>query len=51
MLWENSIPVWFHMDGDLKPLWEAIGESGIRGIDSFSPPPDNDTPVGKALQL
>jgi len=36
-------PVFVHMDGDLKPLWDAIGESGVRGIDSLSPPPDNDT--------
>jgi hypothetical protein len=44
-------PVFVHMDGDLKPLWGLIGESGIRGIDSFSPPPDNDTSVEAALAL
>jgi hypothetical protein len=38
------------MDGDLKPLWKAIGESGLRGIDSFSPPPDNDTSPADALR-
>jgi hypothetical protein len=36
------------MDGDLKPLWKLIGESGVRGIDSLSPPPDNDTSPGQA---
>jgi len=40
-----------HMDGDLKPLWGAIGESGLRGIDSFSPPPDNDTSAAEALAM
>jgi hypothetical protein len=44
-------PVFVHMDGDLKPLWEAIGESRINGIDSFSPPPDNDTSVADAVKL
>jgi hypothetical protein len=44
-------PVFVHMDGDLKPLWNLIGESGIRGIDSFSPPPDNDTSVEMALKI
>lgn len=48
---ERNIPVFVHMDGDLKPLWNAIGESGILGIDSLSPPPDNDTSVGDALSL
>ena len=40
-----------HMDGDLKPLWKAIGESGLKGIDSLSPPPDNDTSPGEALKM
>jgi hypothetical protein len=48
---ENNIPVFVHMDGDLKPLWNAIGESGILGIDSLSPPPDNDTSVADALSM
>lgn len=39
-----------HMDGDLKPLWSDIAESGIRAIDSLSPPPDNDTSVADALE-
>ncbi|MEW6752457.1 MAG: uroporphyrinogen decarboxylase family protein [Candidatus Latescibacterota bacterium] len=45
----GSRPVFVHMDGDLKPLYQAIGESGVRGLDSLSPPPDNDTSVGEAL--
>ena len=44
-------PVYVHMDGDLKPLWKAIGESGVRGLDSYSPPPDNDTPVAEAAAM
>jgi uroporphyrinogen-III decarboxylase len=45
----KDIPVFVHMDGDLKPLWAAIGESSVRGLDSMSPPPDNDTSVAEAL--
>lgn len=44
-----DIPVYCHMDGDLRPLWDAIGESWIRGMDSMSPPPDNDTSVAEAM--
>jgi len=40
-----------HMDGDLKPLWNAIKQSRIRVIDSMSPPPDNDTSISDALVL
>lgn len=48
---ERDVKVFVHMDGDLKPLWEAIGESGVRGLDSFSPPPDNDTSAAEALAM
>lgn len=51
MLAEQDVKVFVHMDGDLKPLWGAIGESGVRGLDSFSPPPDNDTSAAEALAL
>jgi len=51
MLADRDVPVFVHMDGDLKPLWEAIGESGVGGIDSFSPPPDNDTSAGQAVAM
>lgn len=47
----EDVPVFVHMDGDLKVLWEAIAESGVRGLDSLSPPPDNDTSVADALAL
>ncbi|HJN27605.1 MAG TPA: hypothetical protein QF604_06785 [Candidatus Latescibacteria bacterium] len=46
-----DVPVYVHMDGDLAPLYEAIGESKISGIDSLSPPPDNDTSPGAALAM
>jgi hypothetical protein len=48
MLADKGTLVYVHMDGDLKPLWKLIGESSVRGIDSLSPPPDNDTSVGQA---
>ncbi|MBC7237794.1 MAG: hypothetical protein H5T69_18280 [Chloroflexi bacterium] len=44
-------PVFVHMDGDLKPLWQAIAESRVRGLDSFAPAPDNDTTVAQAVAL
>lgn len=47
----KDIPVAVHMDGDLKPLASAIADSRIRIIDSFSPPPDNDTSVAEALEF
>lgn len=49
MLSDRDMPIYVHMDGDLKPLWTAIGESGVRGLDSMSPPPDNDTSAGDAV--
>ncbi len=51
MLAERDAYVFVHMDGDLKPLWDAIGASGVRGIDSMSPPPDNDTSVAAARKM
>jgi len=51
MMADFEIKVFCHMDGDLRPLWSAIGESGLLGIDSFSPPPDNDTTVAQALEM
>jgi len=41
--------VFVHMDGDLKPLWDDIGPSHVRGLDSLSPPPDNDTSVAEVV--
>lgn len=46
-----DIPVMVHMDGDLKALWPDIGASRVRGLDSMSPPPDNDTSVADAQSL
>ena len=51
MLAERNAPVFVHMDGDLKPLWSAISESKVRGIDSLAPTPDNDTSVADAVAL
>jgi hypothetical protein len=51
MLADRDIPVFVHMDGDLKPLWKLIGESGVRGLDSFSTPPDNDTSITDAVSM
>ncbi|MBI4553181.1 MAG: hypothetical protein HY710_13045 [Candidatus Latescibacteria bacterium] len=51
MMAEKGIPVYVHMDGDLKPLWDAIGESRVKGIDSLSPAPDNDTRVADAVTV
>jgi hypothetical protein len=51
LLAPRDIPVFVHMDGDLKPLWDAISASKIGGIDSFAPAPDNDTTVADAVAL
>jgi hypothetical protein len=48
---EFDVPVYVHMDGDLKPLWEDIGRSSVRGLDSLSPPPDNDTSVADVRRM
>jgi len=46
-----DIPICIHADGDLKPLWEAIDASAVTMLDSYTPPPDNDTPVAKAVEM
>jgi len=51
MLAERDVPVFVHMDGDLKPLSAAIAACGVRGLDSFSPQPDNDTSVREAVEM
>ena len=51
MLADKDVPVFVHMDGDLKPLWQAIGASKVRGLDSLSPPPDNDTSAAAAAAM
>jgi hypothetical protein len=47
----SDIPIGVHADGDLKPLWDAFGESAVRWLDSMSPTPDNDTSVADALRV
>ena len=51
LLAERDASVFVHMDGDLKPLWGAIGESKVGGIDSLAPTPDNDTSVADAVRM
>jgi hypothetical protein len=46
----RDVPVGVHMDGDLKPLAADIAASSVRLLDSFSPPPDNDTSAAEAVQ-
>jgi hypothetical protein len=49
ILADAGIALAVHMDGELKGLWEEIDEATFDVFDSFSPPPDNDTPVDQAL--
>ena len=51
MLAGRDALVFVHMDGDLKPLWPAIAESKVGGIDSLAPAPDNDTSVAQAVAM
>ncbi len=46
---EHGALVFVHADGDLQPLSQAIAESKLGGLDSFSPAPDNDTSVAQAI--
>lgn len=46
----QDIPVYVHADGDLKALWKAFADTAVRGLDSMSPPPDNDTRVADAME-
>lgn len=48
-LMEEGVPLFIHMDGELKPIWEDIDSCHFQGFDSLSPPPDNDTRVGEAF--
>jgi len=47
----KNVLVAVHMDGELRPLHAAIGESPVGLMDSFAPPPDNDNPISEARQL
>ena len=40
-----------HTDGDLKPLWSALSETGLGGLESFTPPPDGDTRVADVVEM
>ena len=51
ILAEREGVVFVHMDGDLKQLWQAIADSRVGGLDSFSPTPDNDTSVDEAIAM
>jgi hypothetical protein len=48
---KGGIKIGAHLDGDLKPLWDLIADSPLRLIDSFSPPPNNDTSVADARRM
>ncbi len=45
---DGRLPIFVHMDGDLKAFRDIIGNSPVKGIDSFSPQPDNDTSIAEA---
>lgn len=44
-----GVKVFVHIDGDLKPLLDDLRDSAVNGIDSLSPPPDNDTSPAEVL--
>ncbi|MBI3920629.1 MAG: hypothetical protein HY318_04340 [Armatimonadetes bacterium] len=44
-----GVKVFVHIDGDLKPLLDDLRDSAVNGIDSLSPPPDNDTTPAEVL--
>ncbi len=51
MLAERGAPLYVHMDGLLKPLWQDIARSRVGGLDSFTPVPDCDTSVREAVAM
>ena len=51
VLAESGRPLFVHMDGLLKPLWNDIARSRVGGLDSFTPTPDCDTTVADAVRL
>ncbi len=51
MLEERGALVFVHMDGELEGLWEAIAESRVDGLDSFTPAPDTNTSIEEAVSL
>ena len=51
LLAERGAPLYVHMDGMLKPLWQDIARSRVGGLDSFTPLPDCDTSVAEAVAM
>jgi len=49
MLAERDALVFVHMDGELQGLWDDIANSGVGGIDSFTPAPDTSTSIEDAI--
>ncbi len=37
-----------HLDGNLKPLKEAVGETALDFIEAYNPPPDGDLSIREA---
>ena len=48
---DAGLKVFAHLDGDLAALGDAIARTRFDGVDSMSPPPDNDMSVAEALRL
>lgn len=51
MLAGKNVPIFSHMDGELKGLWAEIAECRLDGIESFTPAPTGDTSVQEAASL
>ena len=50
ILADVGVGVYVHMDGNLRALWPLLDEWPPHGIDSLSPPPDNDTRVADVVE-
>ncbi len=48
---KQPVPVFVHMDGELKPLAGSIAASKVGGLDSFTPVPDSETTAAQALEM
>lgn len=48
---KQPVPLFVHMDGELKPLAGSIAESKVGGLDSFTPVPDSETTAAQALEM
>ena len=47
----TGVPLGTHSDGNLRGIYDNIAKTGFGFLESFSPPPDNDTPVAEALRM